>query len=377
MQRVRGVRGDRARVEAGREVLRRPVDEHPDRQHERERDDAAAERERRPAPAPEPHRRGRALRAGARAMQGARPAHARVQREQHEHHDDEDHAERRRLRPLRRLKRDVDLARERVEAQDRDGAEVAQDVERHEHPARPDRRRELRQDDRAEDLERRAAHDARGLLERRVEAAQRGAQRDQHERVRAQREHEPRSGEAVDRRQLADAERREQLLQQALRAQHRDEHVRRDVARHDERQRRERRPAAAAGQVRADRQPGERDGDRDRPGGDGRGQPGAADDEAERAAREHRFGGDRAVARDDDDEVQRRQRRRHRDGEPEREQQRRGAAGAEQPRRPPRGPGRGRRVRHRRERARSRKRAGVGAGGHPRPAPATARRCPS
>ena len=59
---------------------------------------------------------------------------------------------------------------------------------------------------RAEGLERAAAHRPRGVLELRVDPLQRRAHRQQHERVGEQREHEPGAPEAVDRRQVVDAE---------------------------------------------------------------------------------------------------------------------------------------------------------------------------
>ena len=49
------------------------------------------------------------------------------------------------------------MSRGRIEAHDRDRAEVAEGIERDEHAARADRRRELRQHDAAKDVARAAA----------------------------------------------------------------------------------------------------------------------------------------------------------------------------------------------------------------------------
>ena len=86
---------------------------------------------------------------------------------------------------------------------------------------------------------------------------------EQHERVGEQRQHEPGAEEAVDRRQRSTPSGLEQVLHAPARAERRDRQVGADVARDDQRQRRQHRPHAPPGQVRAGREPGQRQRERD------------------------------------------------------------------------------------------------------------------
>jgi hypothetical protein len=226
-----------------------------------------------------------------------------VDPEQNEHQDDEHGAEAGRACAVEaRLVGDVDLARERVEAHDRDRSEVAHHVESDEQPPRGERGPELRQSDGAEGRERAATHRPRGVLELRVDPPQRRPDGYQHERIREQGQHQPGAEEPVDRRQALDTER---VLKHPVRAERGDEQIGADVARDHERQRAQRRPHAPAGEVGPHGQPAERQRDCDRARGHRR-------DQRQRS-REHRGcarverGVERAadVVDDEDHEVER------------------------------------------------------------------------
>ena len=98
-----------------------------------------------------------------------------LKKQQGEHRDDEHGAERGGRDAVEaRLVGDVDFAGEGVEAEDRDGAEVADHEQRDEQRAGGDHRLQLRQHDGAEDLQRAAAHRARRVLQLRVDPPQGG-----------------------------------------------------------------------------------------------------------------------------------------------------------------------------------------------------------
>ena len=310
-QRVAGVLRDRRELDARGEPLLRPVDEHADGQRERQRDDQGAAGQRRPAPAAEVDDPRLARRSRADPVVGAAPPRAAVEVEHADGEQDEQRAERGRRRAVeRRAVGDVDRAGKRVEAHQRHRPEVAQHVEGDEQRACADRRVELGQDDRAQDRRRRPAERARGLLELRVEPGERAAHRDQDEGIGEERQHEPGAREPVDRRDPVDAERLEQPLQRALRPERRDEEVGADVARDHQRQRRQHGPDPPPRQVRARRQPGQREGDRDRADGHRRGERRAADRQLQRLRAPDRIPGGRGVVEHRDDQVQRGQRRR-------------------------------------------------------------------
>ncbi len=159
----------------------------------------------------------------------------------------------------------VDHAGERVEAQQRDGAEVRQHVQGHEQPPCCRRGARLRERGLDEGPDRTAAQRPGHLLDGGVRTPQGRRDREVDVRRAAQREHRegrPEAGEA------------------RLEGQPR---VGRDIGRHRERKRGEDAQHTAAGQVAADHEPGLRDpqheaGERDR-----RGQPDAGGDQLQRS----------------------------------------------------------------------------------------------
>jgi hypothetical protein len=301
-QRVAAQRGDRLeRGAAGRDPLRGPVDQHSDREDEGDQDDQRAKGQRRPAPAPEPVGLGRPQRPRPQPVDRFRPPHPRGGQQQPQHRDDEDGAEGRGGDPVEaRLVSDVDLGGEGVEAEDRDGAEVADDEQRDQQRAGGDHRPQLRQHHGAEDFQRPAPHRPRRVLELRIDPPQRRPQRDQEQGEGEQRQHQPGAEEAVDRGQPLDPER---VLQHPVRPQRGDQQVGADVARDHQRQRAEDRPEPPPRQVGADRQPADRQGYRDRCEDDGRGQRRGPQQRFQRPRGERDFQRGDPVAGNDDDEV--------------------------------------------------------------------------
>ena len=156
--------------------LRRPVDQHPDREHERDQDDRRAEAERRPAPAPERVRPRRARRARGRAGgRRGRAAAARCPRAATSIRSTSTMPERGGRGAVEaRLVGDVDLAGERVEAHDRDGAEVARSRTAPRAGRRPRSPATAAAGPRVRNVSQRAAaHRPGGVLELRVDPAQR------------------------------------------------------------------------------------------------------------------------------------------------------------------------------------------------------------
>ena len=259
-QRVRAPPATAARP--GRARDREPVDEHRGREREEGADDAAAV--------------GRARasatdRAGAGAMPAVpSPARCAATRRRQRLSSQSTSAvsatstsASTRRRPVEeRSVLEVDRARERVVAHQRDDAEVGERVERDEQRAGADRRPQRRQRHAPEDRERRPAEPAPGFLERRIDdraapprraAARRGTSRAS-----------ARPARPSSRRSPAAARPRAGCCSRPARAERAEQAEGGDVARDHERERRADGPELPAGEVGAGRQPGDRDADRHR-----------------------------------------------------------------------------------------------------------------